>query len=174
MNFLELALQRSSVRDYQPKAVEREKLLQVLEAARIAPSAANFQPWQFVVFTDPDILKLIYPLYPREWLITAPVILLALGDHDKGWHRGKDGKDFTQVDVAIAIDHLTLAATELGLGSCWICNFDVENCRKLFTIPDNLEPIALISIGYPTINPAKAKQRKPIEQIVQWNRLGFG
>ena len=173
MNFIELATQRSSVRDYQPRGVEREKLLQVLEASRIAPSAANFQPWQFMVITEPELLHLIYPLYQREWLTTAPVIIMALGDHDKGWHRGKDDKDFTEIDVAIAIDHLTLAATELGLGSCWICNFDAENCRKLFNLPDNLEPIALISIGYPAAKPAKAKQRKDIEQIVQWNRLDF-
>ena len=171
MNFLELATQRSSVRDYQPRAVEREKLLLVLEAARIAPSAANFQPWQFNIITDEEILKLIYPLYPREWLTKAPVIIIAMGDHSIGWHRGKDDKDFTEIDVAISIDHITLAATELGLGTCWICNFGVEKCREVFNIPENLEPIALISIGYPVEKPIKVKQRKDMGQIVSWNRM---
>ncbi len=105
MNFIELATQRSSVRNFAPMPVEKEKLLQVLEAARIAPSAANFQPWHFIVVTEPVLLQLIYPLYPREWLKSAPLIIVALGDHSRGWHRGKDDKDFTQVDLAIAIDH---------------------------------------------------------------------
>ncbi len=171
MNFIELATQRYSVRDYQHREVEMEKLLAVVEAARIAPSAANFQPWQFNIITEREILKLIYPLYPREWLTTAPVIIIALGDHSKGWHRGKDDKDFTAIDVAISIDHITLAATEMGLGTCWICNFDAEKCRELFNIPENLEPIALISIGYPVAKSIKVKQRKEIGQIVSWNRL---
>ena len=173
MNFIELATQRSSVRNFEPRPVENEKLLQVLEAARIAPSAANFQPWQFNILTEPEVLDLIYPLYPREWLTTAPVIIVALGDHSKGWHRGKDDKDFTEVDVAIAIDHLTLAATELGLGTCWICNFDVEKYCEIFNTPENLEPIALIPIGYPVAKPIKVKQRKAIDQIVNWNQLDF-
>ena len=137
MNFLELATQRSSVRNYQPKAVEKEKLLYVLEAARIAPSAANFQPWQFIVVTEPEILKSVQTVYHRGWLTTAPAIIIALGDHEKGWHRASDGKDFTDIDVAIAIDHLTLAAAEIGLGTCWICNFDPEKCYSIFNIPEN-------------------------------------
>ena len=169
MNFIELATQRSSVRNFAPLPVENEKLLQVLEAARIAPSAANFQPWQFIVITEPELLQMIYPLYPREWLTSAPIIIVALGDHSKGWHRGKDDKDFTDIDLAIAIDHMTLAATELGLGTCWICNFDTEKLQDIFNLPDNLEPIALIPVGYPGIKSKPAKIRKSLEQIVRWN-----
>jgi len=169
MTFIELATQRSSVRNFAPMPVEKEKLLQVLEAARIAPSAANFQPWHFIVVTEPVLLQLIYPLYPREWLKSAPLIIVALGDHSRGWHRGKDDKDFTQVDLAIAIDHLTLAATELGLGTCWICNFDVEKLQNIFNLPDTLEPIALIPIGYPDLKVQPVKIRKSLEQIVHWN-----
>ncbi len=171
MNFLELATQRSSVRNYQPKAVEKEKLMYVLEAARIAPSAANFQPWQFIVITEPDMLKSVQSLYHRAWLTTAPTIIIALGDHKKGWRRAKDGKDFTDIDVAIAIDHLTLAATEIGLGTCWICNFDPEKCYSIFNIPENMEPIALISIGYPDLSSGTAKQREPMDQLVHWNNF---
>lgn len=172
MNFIELATQRTSVRNFQPRSVEKEKLLQVLEAARIAPSAANFQPFQFVVATEPELLKLIHETYPRDWFRTAPAIIVAFGNHDKGWHRGKDGIDFTVVDVAIAVDHLILAATELGLGTCWVCNFDAARCREIFKTPENLEPIVLIPIGYPNSQPDIVKQRKSIDQIVRWNQLG--
>jgi len=171
MNFIELATQRYSVRDFAPKPVEKGKLLYVLEAARIAPSAANFQPWQFIVITDPEILKLIKTLYHREWLNTAPAIIIAMGDHNKAWHRKSDGKDFTDIDVAIAIDHLTLAATEQGLGTCWICNFNIEKCREILNVPDNLEMIALIPIGYPIGQIKSAKNREPIEQLVHWNKV---
>ena len=171
MNFIELATKRSSVRDFEPRPVEKEKLLYVLEAARIAPSAVNFQPWQFIIVTDPEILKSVQALYHREWLATAPAIIVVLGDHNKGWHRKLDDKDFTDIDVAIAVDHLMLAATEQGLGTCWICNFEAEKCCDLFNAPDNLEAIALIPIGYPVIAPKSAKKRAPIDQLVHWNKI---
>ena len=174
MNFIELATQRSSVRNFEPKPVENEKLLYVLEAARMAPSAVNFQPWKFIIVTDPEILKSIKALYHREWLDTAPAIIVAMGDHNKGWHRKSDGKDFTDIDVAIAIDHLMLAATEQGLGTCWICNFDTEKCCTLFNAPDNLETIALIPIGYPVVESKPVKKRESIDQFVQWNNLSIG
>ncbi len=171
MNFIELASQRSSVRNFEAKLVEKEKLLYVLEAARIAPSAANFQPWQFIVVTDPEIIKLVQTVYHREWLATAPAIIVAMGDHKKGWRRKSDGKDFTDIDVAISVDHLTLAATEQGLGTCWICNFNTERCGEIFNVPDNLEMIALIPIGYPVIESKPVKKRDPIEQLVHWNKF---
>jgi len=170
MNFIELATQRSSVRNFEPMPVEKEILLYVLEAARIAPSAANFQPWQFIIVTDPEVLKLILSSYHREWLATAPSIIVALGDHKKGWHRKLDGKDFTDIDVAIAIDHLMLAATEQGLGTCWVCNFDTEKCCEFFKLPDYMEPIALIPIGYPVIDSKSEKKREKIEHLVRWNK----
>ena len=170
MNFIELATQRSSVRNFEQKPVEKEKLLYVLEAARIAPSAANFQPWRFIIVTDPEILKSIRTAYHREWLATAPAIIVALGDHKKGWHRKTDGKDFTDIDVAIAIDHLMLAATEQGLGSCWVCNFDTEKCCEILKAPDYMEPIALIPIGYPVIETKSEKKREKMEELVGWNK----
>ncbi len=171
MNFIELVTQRSSVRNFEPKPVEKEKLIYVLEAARIAPSAVNFQPWQFFVITDPEMLKLIQSVYHREWLVTAPAIVIAMGDHDKAWHRKSDGKDFTDIDVAIAVDHLMLAATEQGLGTCWICNFDVEKFLNLFNVPENMEPIAIIPIGYPVTETKTIKKREPLDQLVHWNKM---
>jgi len=171
MNFIDLATQRYSVRNYEKRPVEKEKLMYVLEAARIAPSAVNFQPWQFIVVTDPDLLNSIQGIYPRNWLHTTPVIVVALGDHKLGWHRKQDGKDYTDIDVAVAVDHMILAATEQNLGTCWICNFDAEKCCKLFDLPENLEPIAMISIGYPDVDIKPDKKRKPIEELVHWNKL---
>ncbi len=173
MNFLDLITQRYSVRDYENKLVEKEKLLYVLEAARLAPSAVNFQPWHFIVLTDPEKRKSVHDIYPREWIKKAPVIIMALGDHDLGWHRKSDGKDYTDVDVAIAIDHLMLAATEQNLGTCWICNFDFDKCCKIFNLPENLEPIAFVSLGYPADNPNPEKKRKPLDQVVHWDTLDF-
>lgn len=173
MNFIELAAYRSSIRNFSTQPVGKGMLLQILEAARMAPSAANFQPWQFIVISEPVLLQLIKEIYPREWFMTAPVVIAALGDHNMGWHRGKDNKDFTEVDVAIAIDHLTLAAADFGLGTCWVCNFDAGKFRELFNLPDNMEPIALIPIGYPATKANPEKQRKPIEKIVHWNQFKF-
>lgn len=171
MKFIELAIKRFSVRNFEQRPVEKEKLLYILEAARIAPSAVNFQPWKFIVVTKPELLELVQTVYHRQWLATAPVIIIALGNHDKGWRRKSDDKDFTEIDVAIAIDHLTLAATELDLGTCWICNFDVEKCCQILNIPDYLEPIALIPVGYPVKLPDLNKNREHLEKLVTWDEF---
>ncbi|NLW60572.1 MAG: nitroreductase, partial [Firmicutes bacterium] len=118
MSFLELTKKRYSVRKYKDQPVEREKLLQVLEAARNAPSACNFQPWHFIVLTDETIKSKVAETYPRDWFKKAPVVIVACGDHSVSWKRA-DGKDHCDVDLAIAVEHMALAAAELGLGTCW-------------------------------------------------------
>lgn len=115
MSFLELTKKRYSVRKYKDEPVEREKLLQVLEAARYAPSACNYQPWHFIVVTDEELKNRIAETYPRDWFREAPVVIVACGDHSASWKRG-DGKDHCDVDLAIAIEHMALAAADLGLG----------------------------------------------------------
>jgi nitroreductase len=171
MNFKELAQRRYSVRSYQSTPVEKEKLIQVVEAALLAPSAVNFQPWKFVVVNDPILLAKLQSCYHREWFKSAPACIVAIGDHDKGWHRPTDGKDYTDIDVAIAIDHLMLAATEIGLGTCWICHFNAEKCADLFQLASNFEPIAMIPIGYPEFEAGPEKNRKSIDQSVYWNKF---
>lgn len=171
MNFKELAQRRYSVRSYQSTPVEKEKLIQVVEAALLAPSAVNFQPWKFVVVNDPSLLAKLQSCYHREWFKSAPACIVAIGDHDKGWHRPTDGKDYTDIDVAIAIDHLMLAATEIGLGTCWICHFNAEKCADLFQLSSNFEPIAMIPIGYPEFEAGPEKNRKSIDQSMQWNKF---
>src|SRR6056297_578062 len=122
MSFIELAKRRYSCRKYQNKEVEKEKISQVLEAARIAPSAKNIQPWHFVVIHEEENLKRIKGCYKGRWIKTAPYII---------------------------VDHLTLAATDIGLATCWICKFDVMKCSEILELPEGIEPIAMIPIGYP-------------------------
>jgi nitroreductase len=171
MNFKDLARKRYSVRNYLSTPVEKEKIVKVVEAALLAPSAVNFQPWKFLVVTEPALLAQLQGCYHRDWFKSAPACIVAIGDHDKGWHRPTDGKDYTDIDVAIAIDHLMLAATELDLGTCWICHFNVDNCASLFNLPENFEPIALIPIGYPSTEGGPEKKRNAIESSLCWNRF---
>lgn len=171
MDFKDLAQRRYSVRSYQSTPVDREQLLKVIGAALLAPSAVNFQPWKFVVVTDPELLAQLHGCYHREWFKTAPACIVAIGDHNKGWHRPTDDKDYTDIDVAIAIDHLMLASTEIGLGTCWICHFNAEKCAEIFDLPANFEPIAMIPIGYPNSETVPEKKRKTLDQMVLWNKF---
>lgn len=170
MNFIQLAQTRFSVRNYKSQSIEEEKLKQVLEACRIAPSAANFQPWHFIVINQKEKLEEIYSTYHGKWIKSAPVIIVACSDHSKSWKRGSDGKDSADIDIAIAIDHLTLMATQLKLGTCWVCNFNAELCVEIFKLPRQIEPIALIPIGYPADVP-KTKSRKALDEIVHYNKF---
>lgn len=167
MSLNEIASKRYSVRDYKDIPVEKEKLLQVLEAGRLAPSAVNFQPWFFIVITEEEMKNKVIQAYHREWIKKAPAIIIACGDHSKSWKR-KDGKDFCDIDVAIALDHIALAATDLGLGTCWVCAFDAQKCHEVLDLPENIEVIALMPIGYAEDVPQPEKKRKSIEEIVSW------
>mgnify|MGYP006299032781 FL=1 len=168
MTFLELAGKRYSCRNYDSRPVEREKLEKILEAGRIAPSAVNKQPWRFHVFTGKESLKEFYEVYHREWFRTAPCVIAICGDHRESWKR-RDGKDHCDIDIAIATDHMTLQASELGLATCWICNFDPEKTRKALELPEHQEPMVLIPVGYPLDRPdpdRQRKKRKTLEEIV--------
>jgi nitroreductase len=164
MSFLELTKARYSVRGYQENEVEKDKLLQVLEAGRMAPSAVNFQPVHLYVLEKKEDKEKLYEVYNREWFKEAPVVLAICGDHTKSWNR-KDGKDHCDIDAAIVIDHMTLAAVELGLGTCWICAFDAQRCHEILGLSDNLEVIALLTIGYANVLPSTEKKRKSMEEF---------
>jgi len=174
MNFLELAKQRYSSRNYKNQKIEKEKMLYVLEAARIAPSAANKQPWHFILIDEPELLNNIKSIYERNWIVNVPAVILICGDFSKAWVRRSDNKNHLDIDIAIAVDHMTLAATDIGLATCWVCNFDVKKCCELFKLPKNLEPIVLLPIGYPDdsaeINRHETARLK-IEEIVCWNKF---
>ncbi len=166
MSFLELAEKRYSVRSYLSKEVEREKLLQILEAGRLAPSAVNFQPVHFYVVEKEEDKKRLSEVYKREWFLQAPVIIVACANHSQAWKR-RDGKDHADIDVTIAVDHMVMAATDLGLGTCWICAFDAKRCHELLELPEEMEPVVLLPIGY-TESEKPEKKRKTLEEIVSW------
>ena len=163
MNFLELTKSRYSCRNYLPTSVEQERLAYLMECVRLAPSACNKQPWTFRIVTKTEDKEKLCRCYHREWFATAPVIIIASILHDEEWVRG-DGKRHGDIDIAIAVEHLCLAATEQGLGTCWVCNFDSELCKTLFGLSKNEEAAVLIPLGYPADEP-KEKNRKPIEEI---------
>lgn len=166
MDFLELVKQRHSVRNYESRPIEPEKLEYILECVRLAPSAVNFQPWKFAVVTDPELLKQIKTVYAREWFQTAPCVIVACADHSSSWHRQADGKDHADIDVAIAVEHLCLAATQQGLGTCWVCNFDVPRCAEIMGLSENLTPVVLIPIGYAVKSDIPEKKRKAKDEIL--------
>jgi nitroreductase len=168
MAFSELIKTRYSVRAYKPDPVEDEKLEQVLEAARLAPTAANLQPFRFIVIRTKGREAELQRIYHRAWFTQAPVILCVCSIPAEGWVR-VDGKGYTDVDAAIAMDHLILAATDLGLGTCWIAAFDPAAAREVLGLPDGVEPIAFTPLGYPASRPT-AKQRKSLADMVRYER----
>lgn len=173
MDFLELAKNRYSCRKYDARPVEEEKLRLVLEAGRVAPSAVNFQPWHFYVIRGHKNLQRIHPVYHREWFRSAPCVIVICGDHGRSWKR-KDGKDHCDIDIGIVTDHMTLQATALGLATCWVCNFDASMTGELLGLPDQLEPMVLLPLGYPVdrADPDRhLEKRKSISEIVTFQPL---
>jgi nitroreductase len=169
MEFTELIQKRYSVRAYRSDPVEDEALEKLLAAARIAPSAANRQPFQLIVIRTPGREEEVRRLYHRDWFVQAPVVIVACGLPRQGWVRGFDQANYSMVDVAIALDHLILAATDLGLGTCWIANFDPAVVREVLCLPEDVEPIAMTPLGYPADQP-KPKDRKPLAELVRYDR----
>ena len=174
MNFLELAKNRYSSRSYKSTPVEDEKLNYILEAGRVAPSAANKQPWHFIVIRDDDTRKRMFATYQRDWYVQAPVHLVICGSTKLSWKRSYDGFDALLIDIGITVDHMTLAATEQGLATCWICNFEPAKCREILQLPDDIEPLVILPVGYPADAPNPERHdtlRKKSEEIIHWDKF---
>lgn len=165
MDFMELVRNRYSCRAYKALDVEKEKLDYMMECVRLAPSAVNKQPWRFRIVSSEEEKAKMQQCYNREWFRTAPLYVIASVQHDEEWVRA-DGKHHGDIDVAIAVEHLCLAATEQGLATCWVCNFDAVLCKELFALPEDEEPAVIIPIGYAADEP-KEKTRKAINEIVK-------
>jgi len=170
MDFKQLAESRYSTRAYETREVEQAKLDQVLEAARLAPTAANRQAFRIIVVTDPELRAHMKDAYHREWFYTAPVIIVACSIPGRSWVRA-DGKNYSDVDVAIVVDHLILQATDLGLGTCWIADFDAHAVKEILDLPEGVEPVALTPLGYPA-DRGRSKKRKTMYDLVSWNGYG--
>jgi nitroreductase len=169
MDFKTLAKSRYSVRAYQPDPVEAEKLQQILEVVQSAPTAANRQPFRLVIIHTEGREAELRQIYHRSWFTEAPVIICVCAVHKEGWVRSSDGKNFTLVDVAIAMDHLTLAAADLGLGTCWVANFNPQAARQILCLPEGVEPVVFTPLGYPADQPEE-KERKTLEDLVHYER----
>ena len=135
MDFKEICKARYSVRAYKPDAIPAEKMDYIKECTRLAPSAVNKQPWKFILFTGEDDRARMQQCYDKEWFREAPAYILVCENHGAAWTRRYDEKNHADIDVAIAIEHLCLAAAEQGLGTCWVCNFRVQLCQELFKLP---------------------------------------
>ncbi len=166
MELHDVIRQRRSVRSYESRPVEDDKLARVLEAARLAPSAANRQPIHLYVIRSEDVRKRLLQAYSQEWFAGAPVIVCICGRPSRAWSR-MDGKNYADVDATIAMDHLILAAAAEGLGTCWIGAFNPERLREVLGIPAELEPVAMTPIGYPAAQPAPTP-RKPLDEICEY------
>lgn len=172
MNIDKLFLNRKSVRSYSNKEIDKETIVELLNATRLAPSAVNYQPWRFFVCSSEEMKQRIVESYPRKWFQTAPLYIVACADKSQSWKRAADNKDHGNIDVAIAVTHLTLKATELGLGTCWVCNFDANVLADALNLDNVLEPVAIIAIGYPTdeasLETVQPKKRKSIDEFTEW------
>ena len=166
MKLIELISKRRSVRDYKSDPVPENILMQILEAGRLAPTGANRQPQRLIVVreqTGLDKVKKAANAYG------APLAIIVCADHNTVWKRHFDGKKITDIDASIVTDHMMLAATELGLGSVWICHFKPDVIRSEFNMPDQVEPVNILAIGYENEELGRIRprtSRKPMEETV--------
>lgn len=164
MDFFDIIKQRYACRSYRPDMVEAEKLQKVLECGRLAPTAANRQEIKIIVVPAAGREQELLRIYPREWMVEAPYILVLCTIPAKCWTRG-DGKCYSDVDAAIVMDHMISGATALGLGTCWVANFDPAAAREILQLDPSWEPVVLTPLGYPR-QPAPAKTRKTLGDMV--------
>jgi nitroreductase len=181
MSVKEIIRQRRSVRRYLSRSVERERILACLEAARLAPSADNVQPWRFLVIDDPDLKakfakKAFSGIYSvSKFAAKAPVLIVILARLDIITNRiGKQiqGVNFYLIDIGIAGEHIVLQAEEFGLGTCWIGWFNARNARKILKIPRKYKIVSLLSMGYYEKKPGREKKRKSLQEITWFNKIG--
>jgi len=169
MNFQELIKKRYSVRAYKPDPVEDDKLARVLEAARIAPTAANRQAFRVIVIPTKDREADLRRVYGRDWFTQAPLVLCVCAVPSEGWVRKHDGWNAAEIDATIVMSHIVLAAAEEGLGTCWIAAFDPAAAREVLGLPPEVIPSAFTPLGYSADAPAP-KKRRPLGELVRRGR----
>jgi len=169
-SFLDLAKSRYSVRKYENREVEAEKLTAILEAGRIAPTAGNQQPCIFLVLNNEEsIEKLCKACSPHG----APLAIVVCAEKTTAWVRPFDKANMSEIDTTIAADHMMMCAQDIGLSSCWITYFDPKIARKEFNIPDNIVPVNILVIGYSADEPQSPDRhdetRKPLDSMVKYS-----
>jgi nitroreductase len=178
MEFLELVRARQSIRSYIQKPIEREMLLKCIEAARLAPSACNAQPWKFIVIDDRDLIieiaqKICHSVYAiNKFIKYAGALVVVVSDKERFLRKVGAyirGTNYYLIDIGIACEHLLLQATELGLGSCWIGWFDEKRLKKILSVPRDKKIDVVISLGNYRENKLKIKSRRCLEEICLFN-----
>ncbi len=171
LDVFEAIQSRKSVRAYDSRPIPRDILIKILESARLAPSAMNYQPWPFIVVTDENRREILSQARYAKFLREAPIIIIGCGDYKKSpkWY---------MMDTTIAMQNMVLTATNEGLGSCWIGSFHEDRVRELLKIPDNLKVVALLALGYPRkkfdilAKLGGTHRRKELESIVSYEEFG--
>lgn len=167
MEVMDAIKNRRSIRRYEEREVEEEKIRLLLEAARLAPSAKNLQPWKFIVVREKEkIEKLSKACCEQDWIKTAPMIIVGCGLRK---HTFRNGYPSNAVDLSISLEHIVLQAVELGLGTCWIEAFYPDEVREILGIPQDVDVSGILTVGYPAESP-EARPRKSIEEITCWER----
>ena len=165
MNMLELSGARFSARKYTNEAVSKQDLDYILECVRLAPSACNRQPWKFILVKSEEAKTKLRECYNRDWFTTAPMYIICMKNPEENWIRKDDEKPHGDIDLAIAIEHLCIAATERNLGTCWVCNYDVAKIKEYFPV-EGFEAVAIIPIGHIAEDcPHAEKKRKELCDI---------
>jgi nitroreductase len=175
----EIIVKRFSCRAYDSRSVSEEDLRAICEAARLAPSACNSQTWRFVVIQDRSLISRICdeamrPVIRNKWMKEAPVLIVGCSKLDIVANRigsAVTGIEYNQIDLGIAMEHMVLKATELGLGTCWIGWFKEDRIKEILGIPGNVRVLALLTVGYPGKGVSARRKRKSLEEIVfrdQW------
>lgn len=174
MTFLDLVRRRYSVRSYRPDPVPDDMLAAVLEAGRLAPTAANRQPIRILVVHTAGREAELRRIYDRDWFVEAPLILCVAAVPGEAWRRTMyDGRSHADVDATIVMDHVVLAAADAGLGTCWIAAFDPAAAREVLGIPPEGEPMLFTPLGFPAADAAPSArhaERRPLEEIVRFER----
>jgi nitroreductase len=172
MDVFEAIQKRKSIRAYETTPVPEETVKKILEAARLAPSAINFQPWHFIVVTGSERRKDLSKGVFAKFLAEAPVVIVACGDR-------KASPKWCSIDVAIAVENMVLAATAEGLGTCWVGSFDQNQVKALLKIPENLKVVALLAVGYASEkeemtrnSTGLVRKRKTLDEIASFEEYG--
>ena len=167
---MELIETRRSIRSYKDQEIEEDKLNYVLQAFRKAPSAKNLQPWKLVVIKNKKILKdIAIACNNQTFMEEAPVIIAACAKEEEAYGTMGGYMNSYPIDIAIALEHLILAATEKGLGTCWIGAFKEQLIKDILGVPENVRVVALTPLGYPA-REASIRGRKPLTEIISYDK----
>ena len=165
MEFFDVIEKRYSFRGFEDKEVEKEKLDKILEAARLAPTGVNFQPFKVIVIDTKKYAEELAAIYSPEWFREAPIALCVVTSKEKAWTRKYDGKNIADIDATIVMTHMILAAEDLGLNTCFIAAFKPDEARKFLDLDDEWEPVLFTPLGYGNAEP-RDTPRKPIDELV--------